>query len=390
MTCPPDSTARRTSDALLALASDALLALALEREYEHAIIVLDAQARVVTWLHGAETTLGYSAVEMKGAGLERIFTPEDLARGDLQWELRAAESYGKCEDDRWHVRKDGIRIWASGVVTALRDETGRLVGFCKILRDRTDLRSQVEALQSRLENAASAESQMQIVLGTVAHELRGPLGPLSNAAQIIRRAASDKPQVAASLQIIDRQVRYIESLVADLLESTRASVGKVQLHYQTVELGDIIDKAIETCSAELHGRGQSTEVLLPGPLSIDADPVRLQQVFVNIIGNSSKFSPPGSTVWVKATVDGEEAVIRIEDRGRGIPADLLPRIFDLFTQAVTEGGRAEHGLGLGLGLVKSLVELHGGSVQARSEGNDKGTEIAVRLPLRRPHAESPI
>ena len=367
--------------------AEAMLALALEREQEHAIMLLDAQGRVVAWLHGAEAALGYTAAEMKGSGLARIFTPEDIARGDLEWELRAATSYGKCEDDRWHVRKDGMRIWASGVVTALRDEAGILVGFCKILRDRTDLRSQVETLQSRLETATRAESQTTIVLGTLAHELRGPLGPLSNAAQIIRIAAPDNPQIAASLQIIDRQVRYIESLVSDLLESTRASVGKIELNYQTVELGDIIDKAIETCSAELHARQQSTQVLLPGPLSIDADPIRLQQVCVNVIGNSSKFSPPGSTVWIKGTVDAGEVVVRVEDKGRGIPADLLPRIFDLFTQANEEGGRPEHGLGLGLRLVKSLVELHGGSVQARSEGNEKGTEIIVRLPLRRAQPE---
>ena len=376
------------ADSSVPMRAAELLSRALVQEQEHSVILMDAGGLVVGWLGAASITLGYSEQEMAGATLARIFTPEDLARGDLDWELRTAESYGKSEDDRWHVRKDGMRFWASGVMTALRDERGTLVGFSKILRDRTDLQTQVQSLQSRIESATHLETQTHTVLGTVAHELRAPLGPLMNAARMIRLAATDKPQIATCVQIIDRQVRYIESIVRDLLESTRARIGKVQLNYETVELGEVIDKSIETCSAGLSEKQQTTELLLPGPLTIDADPVRLQQVLVNIIGNSSKFSPAGSQIWIKGTVDGGEAVIRVEDKGRGIPAELLPRIFDLFTQSTTEGGRLEHGLGLGLGLVKRLVELHGGSVQARSEGSGKGAEIIMRLPLRRPQPPS--
>ena len=360
-----------------------LLLRVLTQEREHALILLDSEGRVVSWLAAAERTLGYTAREMRGATLERIFTPEDLARGDLDWELRAARSYGKAEDDRWQVRKDGVRIWVSGVTTALHDDQGALIGFCKMLRDRTDLRSHLETLQSRLDQSSHSETERYLLLGTLAHELRNPLDPLSNAAHVIRMVAGDKPQIATSLQIIERQVRFIENLVRDLLEATRAGVGKTECAYQTIELAEVVDKAVETCSVMLGDRQQKVEVLLPAQLNLDADPVRLQQVLVNIISNSSKFSPPGSRIWVKGTVDGEQLVLRVEDQGKGIPAPLLPRIFEFFTQA-EEGARADHGLGLGLGLVKRLVELHGGTVQARSEGNDKGTEIIIRLPLRRP------
>ena len=361
-----------------------LLELALVQEQEHALILLDADARVVSWLAGATKTLGYTADEMIGQTLERLFTPEDLARGDLDWELRAARSYGKAEDDRWQVRKDGLRIWVSGILTALRVERGEIVGYTKILRDRTDLRSQVETLQAKVEQAAHVEHEKHVVLGTLAHELRNPLAPLTNAAQMIRIVAGDKPQIAACVQIIERQVRFIEQLVHDLLEGTRVAVGKMKLHYEPVDLATAIANAIETCSVALNDRRQIVEVLIPDAVVIDADPIRVQQVFVNLITNSSKFSPAGSRIWVKATVDADELVLHVEDKGKGIPSELLPQIFDLFTQASTEGDGAGQGLGLGLGLVKSIVEMHGGSVQAKSEGAGKGAEIIVRLPLRQP------
>jgi two-component system CheB/CheR fusion protein len=212
--------------------------------------------------------------------------------------------------------------------------------------------------------------------------LRSPLGPLMNAAELIRMTAMDKPQIHSASQIIERQVRFIGKLVDDLLETTRVAVGKIALHYETIELASIVDRAVETCSVALKERAQVVVVLLPDSLCIEVDAVRLQQVLVNLISNSSKFSPDGNRIWVKATVDGDELVLRVEDQGKGIPTELLPRIFELFTQATPAGSSAD-GLGLGLALVKGIVEMHGGTVQARSEGTGKGAEIIVRLPLQR-------
>jgi PAS domain S-box-containing protein len=364
------------------MTSEELLGLALSQELEHALILLDANARVVGWYAGATNVLGYSADEMLGQPLDRIFTPEDLARGELALELKSAAAYGKSEDDRWHVRKDGIRIWVSGIVTALRDAAGELVGFTKIMRDRTDLRGHVSTLENRLALAAAGDEQRHTVLGTLAHELRNPLGPLVNAAHLIQLAVSDKPEVTYSVKVIQRQVQFIDQLVKDLLELTRVNVGKVQPHFRRTTLRSITDNAIETCSAALGEKKQTARVFMPDEVPLNADPVRLQQVLVNLISNSSKFSPPGATIWIKATVDGNHVVIRVEDRGQGIPTELLPRIFDLFTQAGSEENvGTSHGLGLGLALVKSFVEMHHGTVQARSEGAGKGAEIIVRLPL---------
>ena len=377
---------RASSAALtrLALNRHALLECALKLEREHAIILLDEKGCVVEWLPSASHVLGYSADEMAGATLDRLFTPDDRERGDPDWELRAARSYGRSEHDRWYVRKDGVRVWASSVTTAVTDDEGALFGYSKILRDRTDLKSHIETLQTRLERAAQADHEQRVVLATLAHELRSPLEPLANAVRLIRMVEPNNAKIHASVQIIERQVGFIQTLVHDLLETSRISVGKVQLHYQRVDLREVIDKALETCSTALQDREQTVEVILPTVLSLDVDPIRLQQVLVNVIGNASKFSPASSRIWVKGTVDGDDLVLRVEDQGKGIPAELLPTIFDLFTQANDDEVSSARGLGLGLGLVKTIVEIHGGTVQARSEGAGKGAEIIIRLPLQRP------
>ncbi len=195
-------------------------------------------------------------------------------------------------------------------------------------------------------------------------------------------AASDKPQVQTYVQIIERQIRFIDDLLKDLLESARVGVGKLKLNYSTFDLRTAINAAVETCSALLRDRRQTVEVVIPDAVTLEADIVRLQQVIINLLTNASKFSPPESGIWIKATVDADELVLRVEDHGCGIPAEMLPRIFELLTQAQEDRASSSHGLGLGLGLVKSIVEMHGGTVQARSEGLNQGTEISIRLPLR--------
>ena len=362
-----------------------LLELTQLQEAEHALILLNEGGEVLSWAGAASKMFGYASEEMLGSTLDRLFTREDLERGELANEFTTARSHGTGEDDRWLVRKDGLRIWVSGVLTALRRTDGQLAGFSKIFRDRTDTRAQLDTLSNRLEAAVKADQRKSIFIGTLAHELRNPLGPLTNAAHIIQLSFADKPEITYPLKIIDRQVKFIGALVDELLELTRIGTGKVSLNVERVELQQIIAHAVETCSAQLAEKRQTLEVLTPRSIMIEADSVRLQQVFMNLIGNSSKFSPVGSKIWIKATVEGEEVAVRVEDKGKGIPSDLLPHIFELFTQASAERDEASRsGLGLGLNLVKSFVELHHGTVQARSEGVGKGTDFTVRLPLKQP------
>ena len=270
--------------------ADDLVKLALAQETDHAVILLDPDGRVLAWLAGAVAVLGYTEGEMIGQSLDRLFTPEDIARGEVAHELRTARKYDKAEDDRWQVRKDGLRIWANGILTGLR-ERGELVGFVKILRDRTDVRGQLDSLENRLEAAAKAEEHRHVMLGTIAHELRNPLAPLANAGKLIAAAVPDNATVSYSTKVIERQVTYISQLLTDMLELTRANVGKIQPHFEWVDLGAVIQKALETCGAALHDKQQTAETLLPGAITLEADPIRLQQVLVNLVNNSSKYSP---------------------------------------------------------------------------------------------------
>jgi PAS domain S-box-containing protein len=372
--------------------AQSLLQLAFEQETEHAFILLDEHGTILSWTGAAAKMFGYGSAEMLGHTLERLFTQEDLERGELANEFKTACSYGRADDDRWFVRKDRMRIWVSGVLTALRTKEGDLAGFSKIFRDRTDTRSQIDTLRNRLAAALQADNQKSIFIGTLAHELRNPLGPLMNAAHLIRNSFAEKSEVTYPLKIIDRQVRFIDNLVGELLDLTRIGNGKVVLNLAMVELQQVMADAIETCSVQLAERQQVIELLAPNAITLEADSLRLQQVLINLIGNSSKFSAIGSKIWLKATVEGTEVVVRVEDKGEGIPSELLPYIFELFTQA-TSAERSEptkSGLGLGLNLVKSFVELHHGTVQARSEGVGKGAEFTVRLPLKQPDGATRI
>jgi PAS domain S-box-containing protein len=364
---------------------DELLRLLLEQGKDHALLLLDPGGRVVGWLAGAEHILGYRAEEMVGQPAARLFTPEDVGRGLAEHELEVARKVGRAEDDRWQVRKDGTRIWASGVLLALRDAAGEVVGFGKVLRDRTDLRAQIQALENRAEALARADRRKDLFLGTLAHELRNPLAPLVNALQLIRLAGPTSEALAYPVQIIERQVEVIRRLVDDLMDTTRVGAGKVELKMGPVRLQEVLGRAAEACRPRAEERRQDFRVLLPpAPIALEADAGRLHQVVVNLLTNAVKYTPEGGGIWLKATVEGDEAVVRVEDSGVGISPEMLPRIFELFTQEESSRPRSEGGLGLGLPLVKELVALHGGSVQVRSEGKGRGSEFTVRLPLRRP------
>jgi two-component system CheB/CheR fusion protein len=364
--------------------AEQLLRLLPRQSKAHAVILLDTAGRVVEWSAGAEEIFGYATAEMIGQTITGLFAPEDVSRGLHDHELGVARADGAAEDDRWMVRKDGSRFWASGVMAALRDEDGQLVGFGKVLRDRTDLRGQVEALENRVAALLQADQRKNLFLGTLAHELRNPLAPLVNAVQLLRLARPDDPDLAYPVKLIDRQVEFLRRLVDDLLDVTRIGAGKIELKKEPLQLGETLRRVTEACQPRAEERRQRLELLLPaGAIPLEADPARLQQIFMNLVINAIKYTPEEGRIWVKATVEGGEAVVGVEDTGLGIAPEMLPRLFELFTQEESSRYRSEGGLGIGLSLVKSLVTLHGGSVQVRSDGKGKGSEFTVRLPLPR-------
>jgi two-component system CheB/CheR fusion protein len=267
------------------------------------------------------------------------------------------------------------------VLVELENGRGETAGFAKIMRDRTDLRMQIETLKNRLAATIEQQERKTVMLGTLAHELRNPLAPLTNAAQLIRLAGCDDTRLAYPLQIIERQISFFQRLIDDLLDVTRVSAGKLRLELKRFVLQDALNDALDTARPDAAARRQTLQGVLPqAPIEVEADRDRVVQIVVNLLGNAVRYTPSEGCVWLKATVEAAHAVLRVEDTGQGIPLELQPRIFDLFTQGTPSAGRAG-GLGIGLALVKELVAAHGGTVAVRSEGVGRGSEFTVRLPL---------
>jgi two-component system CheB/CheR fusion protein len=359
-----------------------LLRLMHEQADDHAVILLDANGAVVAWMMGAARIFGRDAEAMLGATIECLFTPEDRAAGAPRTEREHAERSGKAEDDRWMLRSDGVRFWASGFLDCLRHPDGSVAGFAKVLRDRTDVRGQIEALRNRAEALEADDARNAVMLGTLAHELRNPLAVLTNAADLIDLAHPGDAKLAYALHVLRRQTSYVRTVIDDVLEMARIRTGKATLRTERVALGAIADDAVEMVSQSFRDRRQALEVLLPPhPVELEADRVRLTQVLVNLLANASKFSDVGGRVWVKVVVEADEVVVRVVDEGCGIAPEMLPHVFELLSQAAPQPHERDRGLGLGLALVKEYVELHGGVVQVRSEGIGCGSEFAIRLPL---------
>jgi signal transduction histidine kinase len=248
-----------------------------------------------------------------------VFTEQDIARGTPVQEVATAEADTAAEDDRWLARADGSRFWATGVMIPLHDDQGRLAGFGKILRNRTDLREQIEALRNQLEASNAIIVRKDTFLSTLAHELRNPLAPLLHAIEIIRRRVAAGAAIEDTLGLIARQVAILMRLVDELLDLARINAGKIMLEKERIALGTVVDRAVESASPLVQERRQQLKVLFPSAaIVVDADPARLIQVFVNLITNAAKFTPPGGHIWVKGGTEGDEAVVRVADDGIGI------------------------------------------------------------------------
>jgi len=370
-------------------AYERLLKLLWEQATEHALILLDPYGTITHWLGAAEMVFGYPPNEVLGRRHSMLFAPEDVQAGASDKELAIAVTGVPAEDDRWMLRQDGSRFWAIGVLQAIRDADGTLLGFGKILRNRTDVKGQIEHLENEVSSLHRGEERKNSFVSTLSHELRNFLAAISNAAQLLSVASpqgSEETRLAVS--IITRQIDAMTRLVDDLLDMTRISSGKVKLHLSEISLLEILHAAVDACRPMLDDRTHSLHLHLGEvPVTVNADPVRLQQVFVNLIQNAAKYTEYGGTIWVKLLLEGQDAVVKVEDDGIGISPDLLPRIFDLFTQAEFTGDKS--GLGIGLSVVRDITQLHGGTVTVRSDGVGKGSEFTVRLPLAGPSRGRP-
>ncbi len=270
---------------------------------------------------------------------------------------------------------EGREKWIRAIGRTFYDPQETPIRFDGVTLEITDRRHAEAAL-------LDADRRKDEFLAMLAHELRNPLAPIRNATQVLKVTGADDPRQRWAHDVIERQTQHITRLVDDLLDVSRITQGMIALRRERVEMATVLERAIETNRPLAEARGQELRVTLPpSPLQVDGDQTRLVQVMANLINNAIKFSDEGGQITVAATREGANAVVRVIDKGIGIPGELMPRIFELFAQADRSLDRSQGGLGIGLTLVRLLVDLHGGSVEVRSDGAGLGSEFVVRLPL---------
>lgn len=361
-----------------------LLGMWLRQTPDHALIFIALDGRITHWRGAAEKIFGYSAAEIEGQPTDILFTQEDRQRGLPAFELEEALKSPRAEDERWYVRHDGLQIWVSGSVAALRDERGEVVGFLKAARDRTNKRSYVQGLENRVSDLANSSAYKEVAVTTLAHELRNPLAPLVNAVHLIRLTPGSQ-HLAHPLQIIDRQIEALRRLVDDLADAGRVATGSLRLRLEQADLTALLQDLVDSMRPEFEARRLTLTLLVPlSPVVIEMDRARIHQAALNLMGNALRYTSPGGFVWLKATVEGAHAVVRVQDTGVGLSAETMPHIFNLFTRAPSAERMAPSGMGIGLALVKQIAELHQGAVSVSSEGLGKGSEFTLRLPLQHP------
>ncbi len=342
---------------------------------EDAILSKTLDGVIESWNEGAARLFGYTREEAVGRPATLIIPPD---RVDEEREILARIARGDRVDHFETVRVDrgGRRIDISLSVSPVRDASGRIVGASKVARDITDRKRAEEAL-------LEADARKDRFIAVLAHELRNPLAPLRSGLQVMRLAAADSEAVRRAREMMERQLENMVRLIDDLLDISRINQNKMDLRRALVALDEIITSAIETARPAIDGGSHAlTVVLPPDPVYLDADLTRLAQVFSNLLTNSARYTPHGGQIALSAQWRGEEIEIAVRDNGIGIPAAALPTIFEMFAQVDRSEERVSGGLGIGLCLVKGLVEMHGGSVAAASAGPGKGACFTVRLPAR--------
>ena len=357
---------------------------------DDAIISKTLDGYITSWNAGAERIFGYPEVEAIGKNITLIIPPERVEEEELiLTRLKHGQRIEHFETER--VARDGRRIPISLTVSPVRASDGRIIGASKVARDIGERKRFEREREELLRRESSARVQAQTAnrakdefLAMLAHELRNPVGVIVNALAVLDEDRDVRPEHARARRVIRRQAEHLGMLLDDLLDVARITGGHIELEREAVDLGAAIEQAVETERHRIEGKRQHVALSLGSePVTVIGDPVRLHQIFGNLLNNAWKYTPPGGSIGITLGVEGDEARVKIKDSGVGIPADKLESIFELFTQANPTLARTEGGLGIGLTLVKQLVKLHGGTVEARSEGLGRGAELHVRLPIAR-------
>ncbi len=354
--------------------------LLVESVKDYAIYMLDPHGVVSTWNAGAERIKGYTAREIVGSHFSRFYPPADIASGKCEMELERAAIDGRFEDEGYRLRKDGTRFWANVVITALRDDKGSLVGYAKVTRDLTE-RRRAEDARVLLAQAEQANRVKDEFLATVSHELRTPLSSIVGWASLLAHHAND-PYLVRGIETIRRNAHAQARIIEDVLDVARIASGKLGLDRRRMDLGGVVRATIEETRPVAEGKGLALTLAADTPeVSLLGDPTRLQQVLWNLLSNAMKFTPRGGRIHVTLEATDGVARLSVSDTGVGIAEEFLPHVFERFRQGDGSPSRRTGGLGLGLAIVRHLVEAHRGQVEVTSPGKDQGTTFTVVLPL---------
>jgi PAS domain S-box-containing protein len=368
-----DLTERRRHEDELRL-SEERFRLLVDGVTEYAIMTLDVDGFVTSWNAGAERIKGYKSDEILGKHVSYLYPSEAVLENKPWAQLSAARSSGRLTDEGWRLRKDGTLFWAMTVTTALHDQEGKPYGFAHVVQDLTQRRHS-EAL-------ADTAQRMHEFIAMLAHELRNPLAPIRNAVALMGRKGLKDPTLESMRQTIDRQSVLLTRLLDELLDVNRVARGQFSIQHELMDLREAIAQAIETSRPLIDMRGHRLSVSVPDqPVLVRGDALRLTQAILNLLNNAAKYTPKSGSIDLSASVRNAEIEIRVSDNGRGIDPAMLERIFDLFVQLDPNTNTSLGGLGVGLALVRRVIELHGGSIQARSAGAGQGAEFIARFPL---------
>ena len=350
---------------------------------DDAIISKSLDGIIQSWNAAAERLFGYTSDEAVGRHISLIIPPDRIAEEDhIIATLKAGSPIDHFETER--VRKDGQQVLVSLTVSPIRDDDGRVIGASKIARDISDRKLVEDNLRRLAADLEKADRRKNEFLATLAHELRNPLAPLSNTLEILKRSANQDVTVRQGLDTMERQLEQLVRLVDDLLDLSRITHNRIELRKRHIELASVLRQAVLAAQPLAEAAHHTIDVVLPAEaIHLQADQVRLTQVFGNLLNNSCKYTPPSGKIRVNVSREGEEAIVTVTDSGIGIPPDKLDTIFEMFTQVDSSLEQSQGGLGIGLTLVKRLVEMHGGTVTARSAGADHGSTFEVRLPALR-------
>jgi PAS domain S-box-containing protein len=356
---------------------------------DHAICMLAADGEIVSWNAGARRLFGFDADEIIGRNYSCVFPPIEREDGAPQAHLDEARINGRHEIEGQRVRRGGSVFDAHVIITPMGRGASQHGAFALVIRDITERKRLEDDLRRRAEELEAANRAKEDFLATLSHELRTPLNAMLGWTRLLRMGRLDEAGVARALETIERNAHIQEQLIADILDVSRVVTGKLRLNLRPMQLSPIIEAAVDALRPTAEAKGITVERQIEPTGAVLGDADRLQQVLWNLLSNAIKFTPRGGTVTVSAGRVGAHATVKVADTGEGMKPELLPYVFDRFRQGDGSSTRSHGGLGLGLSIVRHIVELHGGQAQAWSEGTNRGATFQIQLPVRAvQHVES--